>query len=181
MARIPFELKGKTAEFKGTLKRLVDTTGWVSADFHNHSTPSGDNTCGTDDRIINLAAEQIEFAPTTEHNRLYDWRPHIERLKLTEELNTVSGVELTGQGPHMNAFPFQPVLELALEQVGFASLAFDKDVFSLHHAFFGRNCLYALAFLTEPGHGMPGRLAHHAAFLNVRSKTRFLAAREFPQ
>jgi hypothetical protein len=97
-----------TVTFEGTLQRLVDTTGWVSADYHNHSTPSGDNTCGTADRIINLAAEQVEFAPTTEHNRLYDWRPHIERLGLSEEVQTVPGIELTGSGPHLNAFPFRP-------------------------------------------------------------------------
>lgn len=100
---------GTSVAFRGELKRLVDTPGWVSADYHNHSTPSGDNTCGTDDRIINLAAEQIEFAPTTEHNRLYDWRPHLERLGLTRELNTVSGLELTGSGPHFNSFPFKPL------------------------------------------------------------------------
>jgi hypothetical protein len=100
---------GDTFTFSGTLKRLVDTRGWVSADYHNHSTVSGDNTCGTDDRLINLAAEHIEFAPTTEHNRLYDWRPHLERLKLTAFLQTVPGLELTGSGTHFNAFPFTPV------------------------------------------------------------------------
>ncbi len=99
---------GQAAAFAGTLKRLVDTTGWVSADYHNHSTPSGDNTCGTDDRIINLAAEQVEFAPTTEHNRLYDWRPHIERLGLSAYVQTVPGIELTGTGAHLNSFPFKP-------------------------------------------------------------------------
>ncbi|MBM3832310.1 MAG: hypothetical protein FJ403_03335 [Verrucomicrobia bacterium] len=99
---------GETIAFKGSLKRLVNTRGWVSADYHNHSTPSGDNTCGTDDRIINLVAEHIEFAPATEHNRLYDWRPHIERLGLTNEIQTVSGIELTGSGPHFNSFPFKP-------------------------------------------------------------------------
>lgn len=100
---------GQTATVKGTLKRLVDTRGWVSADYHNHSTPSGDNTCGTDDRLINLAAEGVEFVPTTEHNRFYDWRPHIIRLGLTNHLQTVSGVELTGSGAHFNSFPFDPV------------------------------------------------------------------------
>ncbi|MEW6156945.1 MAG: CehA/McbA family metallohydrolase [Verrucomicrobiota bacterium] len=99
---------GKTISVQGTLKRLVDTRGWISADYHNHSTPSGDNTCGTDDRLINLAAEQVEFAPTTEHNRFYDWRPHIEQLGLTNELNTIPGIELTGPGAHFNSFPFAP-------------------------------------------------------------------------
>src|SRR5688572_26168915 len=98
----------ETIEFTGTLKRQVDTSGWVSADYHNHSTPSGDNVTGTDDRIINIAAEHIEFAPTTEHNRLYDWRPHIEKLGLTDYIQTVPGMELTGSGPHLNSFPFKP-------------------------------------------------------------------------
>ncbi|MEO7318662.1 MAG: CehA/McbA family metallohydrolase, partial [Chthoniobacteraceae bacterium] len=99
---------GQTFAFTATLKRLVDTAGWVSADYHNHSTPSGDNTCGTDDRLINLAAEHIEFAPTTEHNRLYDWRPHIDRLGLAPFIQTVPGLELTGSGAHFNSFPFKP-------------------------------------------------------------------------
>ena len=98
---------GAFAPVTGQLKRLVDTRGWVSTDFHNHSTPSGDNQCGTDDRIINLAAEHIEFAPTTEHNRLYDWTPHIKKLGLSEHLSTIVGLELTGggAGSHHNAFP----------------------------------------------------------------------------
>ena len=100
---------GKTVAVKGVLKRLVRSKGWVSADFHNHSTPSGDNTCGTDDRVINLAAEHIEFAPTTEHNRLYDWTPHIEKLGLTYEIKTVPGTEFTGRMAHMNMFPLKPV------------------------------------------------------------------------
>jgi hypothetical protein len=99
---------GQSITVKGSLKRLVDTRGWVSADYHNHSTPSGDNTCGTRDRLINLAAENIEFAPTTEHNRLFDWRPFIYELGLQSELQTVSGLELTGSAAHYNSFPFTP-------------------------------------------------------------------------
>ena len=95
----------QTVRVDAKLERLVNTAGWVSTDFHNHSTPSGDNYCGTDDRIANLAAEHIEFAPTTEHNRMYDWQPHIDRLGLTEEISTVTGIELTGAGPHLNSFP----------------------------------------------------------------------------
>lgn len=99
---------GQTHPVKATLKRLVQTPGWVAVDYHSHSTTSGDNTCGTDDRLINLAAEHIEFAPTTEHNRLYDWLPHLERLGLTPYLKTVPGMELTGSGAHFNSFPLQP-------------------------------------------------------------------------
>ena len=99
---------GRLTLLRESLNRIVDTSGWISTDFHNHSTPSGDNYCGTKDRVINLAAENIEFAPTTEHNRLYDWAPWIERLGLEEELATVPGIELTGKGAHLNAFPLKP-------------------------------------------------------------------------
>jgi hypothetical protein len=99
---------GATVPVEGVLQRQVDTTGYISADFHNHSTASGDNVCGTPDRIVNLAAEHIEFAPTTEHNRLYDWEPFIKKLGLSPFLSTVAGVELTGPSEHLNAFPFTP-------------------------------------------------------------------------
>ncbi|MEI6536068.1 MAG: CehA/McbA family metallohydrolase, partial [Verrucomicrobiaceae bacterium] len=100
--------QGNNAVIKAMLKRMVDTKGWISADFHNHSTPSGDNVCGTPDRIINIAAENIEFAPTTEHNRIYDWRPFIEELGLHDEIQTVTGMELTGSATHLNCFPLKP-------------------------------------------------------------------------
>ena len=99
---------GQELKFGGKMERTVNTTGWVSCDFHNHSTPSGDNTCGTDDRLINLVAEHIEFAPTTEHNRLYDWTPHINKLGIAGFVSTVPGMELTGRGAHFNMFPLEP-------------------------------------------------------------------------
>lgn len=72
--------QGAEVVVKGQLKRVVESTGWVTSDFHNHSTQSGDNICGTDDRLINIAAENLEWCPTTEHNRLYDWLPHMQRV-----------------------------------------------------------------------------------------------------
>ena len=100
--------EGKVSEIISTLKHSVSTPGWVSTDFHNHSTPSGDNVCGTADRLINLAAEHIEFAPTTEHNRIMDWAPIINSLGLKNEISTIPGMELTGSGAHLNAFPLTP-------------------------------------------------------------------------
>jgi hypothetical protein len=100
--------EAKEFVFEGTLKRLVDTKGWISADFHNHSTPSGDNVCDTDGRLIDIAAEHLEFTPTTEHNRFYDWEPTIKALGLESFIKTVKGIELTGSRQHVNAFPFEP-------------------------------------------------------------------------
>ena len=54
------------------------------------------------------------------------------------------------------------VFELALEEMGLATVAFDEDVFRLHHALFRRNCFYALIFLAEPSHknGGKGSIIH---------------------
>ena len=99
--------KSQIVDVKAELRRTVDTVGWVSTDYHAHSTPSGDNYCNTNDRLINFAAEHIEFAPTTEHNRIYDWESHIERLGLSSRIKTVIGIELTGSGQHFNSFPLR--------------------------------------------------------------------------
>ncbi len=99
---------GKTTELTVKLPRMVETPGWVSADFHSHSSPSGDNTGSQLGRVLNLAAEQVEFAPCTEHNRISTYEHHIEALGLKPYLATVSGMELTGQPlplNHQNVFP----------------------------------------------------------------------------
>lgn len=99
-----------TAELKAELPRVVDTPGWVSADFHSHSSPSGDNTGSQLGRVLNLAAENIEFGPCTEHNRVSTYDPHIASLGLQSYLASVSGMELTGQPlplNHQNVFPLE--------------------------------------------------------------------------
>jgi hypothetical protein len=90
------------------LVRVVDTSGWISSDFHSHSTPSGDNTSSQLGRVQNLLSEQIEFGPCTEHNRISSYAPHLERLRAGHLMATCSGMELTGSllpVNHQNAFP----------------------------------------------------------------------------
>lgn len=99
---------GQVTSLPVTLYRLIDTTGWVSADFHSHSTPSGDNTGSQLGRVLNLVCEHIEFAPCTEHNRVDTYQPHFDALKINPWISSVSGMELTGSPlplNHQNAFP----------------------------------------------------------------------------
>lgn len=101
---------GENTAFSAALKRSVNTQGWVSSDFHSHSSPSGDNTGSQRGRVLNLAAEHIEFAPCTEHNRISTYDGHIAELKLNSFIATVSGMELTGQPlllNHQNVFPLR--------------------------------------------------------------------------
>ncbi len=99
---------GQDALLAAVLKRTVDTTGWISADFHSHASPSGDNTSSQLGRVQNLLCEHVEFAPCTEHNRIDTYVPHLKKLGVTHLMATCTGMELTG-GPlpvnHQNAFP----------------------------------------------------------------------------
>lgn len=100
--------RGKETELSATLIRVVDTTGWVSSDFHSHSSPSGDNTSMQVGRVLNLLCENVEFCPCTEHNRISSYVPHLKELGVEHLMATCSGMELTGSlgtVNHQNAFP----------------------------------------------------------------------------
>ena len=104
---------GKTTEVAVKLAHVVETPGWVSADFHSHSSPSGDNTSSQLGRVLNLIGEHIEFAPCTEHNRISTYEHHLTELRAKAFMATVSGMELTGTPlplNHQNVFPliFKP-------------------------------------------------------------------------
>jgi hypothetical protein len=95
-------------ELQIELNHSVDTTGWISSDFHSHSSPSGDNTSSQEGRVLNLLAENIEFAPCTEHNRIDSYVPILESLRAGQWMATCTGIELTGSPlptNHQNAFP----------------------------------------------------------------------------
>lgn len=100
--------RGEETQIKASLVQTVDSSGWVSGEFHSHSTPSGDNTGSQRGRVLNLLAEHIEFAPCTEHNRIDSYQPHLDQLRASRWMATCTGMELTG-GPlpvnHQNAFP----------------------------------------------------------------------------
>jgi hypothetical protein len=99
---------GETTPIKATLQRVVETSGWISSDFHSHSSPSGDNVSSQRGRVLNLLCEHIEFAPCTEHNRVDSYVPHLKALGIEKRMGTCTGIELTGQPlplNHQNAFP----------------------------------------------------------------------------
>ena len=94
----------------GELKRVVDTTGWVSSELHSHSSPSGDNTSDQLGRVENLICEHLEFAPCTEHQRIESYDDQLQILGAGRFMATCTGMELTGSLlpiNHQNAFPLE--------------------------------------------------------------------------
>lgn len=100
--------RGQETPLRAVLVHSVQTPGWISADFHSHSSPSGDNTTSQLGRVLNLLCEHLEFAPCTEHNRVSSYSEHLKRLAAEHRMATCSGIELTGSVlpvNHQNAFP----------------------------------------------------------------------------
>ncbi len=100
---------GKTTLFSAVLTRQVDTSGWVSGDFHLHTlTHSGHGDANMNERIISLAGEGVEFAVATDHNHNTDYDPVIADLDLKAEIRAVVGNEVSTPIGHFNTFPLDP-------------------------------------------------------------------------
>jgi hypothetical protein len=92
------------------LARVVDTTGYVGCDFHQHTMLGADAPTGTRDRVIANVAEGVEVAVASEHNVVADFAPLVRELHLEKELVSIAGDELTTDASrhpwgHANVFP----------------------------------------------------------------------------
>jgi hypothetical protein len=99
---------GATASIDATLERVVDTSGWISADLHVHAVPSPDAPTLLDDRVRSLAASGVEVAAATDHNAVTDYGPTIRALGAQRWLASIVGDEVTTRGVelgHFNVFP----------------------------------------------------------------------------
>ena len=92
------------------LRRVVDTKGWLSCDFHQHTMLGVDAPTNTRDRVIGNVAEGVEVAVASEHNIIADLQPIVRELGLESRLVEISGDELTTDTSHRpwghaNVFP----------------------------------------------------------------------------
>ncbi len=93
--------EGKTTQLRVELERVIDTSGFISADFHLHL------QFAMQDGAIVSAAEGLELLTATDHNVLKDYAPFIQELGLGRYLHSVVGSEIDTQFGHFNSFPLQ--------------------------------------------------------------------------
>jgi hypothetical protein len=81
--------------------RVVDTSGYLACDFHQHTILGADAPTATRDRVVANAAEGVEVAVASEHNLVVSLEPLVRELGLERELVSLSGDELTSDAnPH---------------------------------------------------------------------------------
>jgi|GEM_PF-5826625 len=95
-----------THEVSAVLHRVVDDARYVSADFHQHTVNSPDSKTAIEDRALAYVAEGIEFFTSSDHDRVTDYAPYLEKLGLSRFLKTAIGIEVTPFAfGHFNAWP----------------------------------------------------------------------------
>lgn len=102
---------GEETRIDAKLERVVDTTGWLAADLHLHAAPSPDAPQSLAERVRALAASGVEVGVATDHNKVTDYRPEIERLGLQRHVASIVGDEVTTEDMafgHFNVFPLVP-------------------------------------------------------------------------
>jgi hypothetical protein len=105
------ELGGHRVSF--TLHRVVDTSGYVATDFHQHSMRSADAPVSVLDRVRSNVVEGVEIAVATEHNFVADFGPAVRELGLGKQVVAIPGDEITTDADknawgHANVFPLVP-------------------------------------------------------------------------
>jgi len=97
------------ATVEAVIARVIDTTGYMSADFHVHGVNSPDSMVDNASRALTFLAEGTDILVATDHDFYTDYSEDIRALKGEGLLATFVGVEMSPVDfGHFNAFPFVP-------------------------------------------------------------------------
>ncbi len=110
------KLTARGATVTAALNHVVDTHGWLSADFHVHAARSSDSRVPMHDRIFEFVADDVQMIVATDHNVISDYDPYIRELNAGRYITSAVGDELTTNGwGHFGAFPLPRDAERAGE------------------------------------------------------------------
>jgi hypothetical protein len=97
---------GETTTITADLLRAIDTTGWVSGDYHLHTEFSTDSMHAVDEALRLFAAEGLDLVTATDHDYINDYSARAEIAGVADHLLFVSGVEISNPGVgHVQSYP----------------------------------------------------------------------------
>lgn len=100
---------GGSAPLSATLKRSVDTSGWIAIDTHVHSAPSTDSSVLAERRYLDAAVTGVEVVVNTNHEVIEDLGAELEASGLGEWVAAITGQEVTASSPeHTTMYPVEP-------------------------------------------------------------------------
>ncbi|TFG97287.1 MAG: hypothetical protein E4H11_02150 [Myxococcales bacterium] len=97
---------GSTTVVNAQLARVLDTSGFVSSEFHVHGIRSADSRVSDAHRVQSYASEGVENVVMTDHHVHTNLQPAIQRAGLGHLLTATIGEEITSfDYGHFNAYP----------------------------------------------------------------------------
>jgi hypothetical protein len=97
---------GALTTVNAQIARVIDTSGFISADFHSHTIESPDSEVTHEERIISMIAEGVDYFPTADHEFRLDMAPVVASLGVGDLISVVVGNENTSPDyGHWNAWP----------------------------------------------------------------------------
>jgi hypothetical protein len=90
---------GQTVDVELRIDRAFETPGWISGDFHVHSTRSVDAQTSRELRRLGAAAEGLDLVAATDHDTIGVLGPDANGVRF------VSGMEMSMFYGHMNGYP----------------------------------------------------------------------------
>jgi hypothetical protein len=100
---------GGTQWITAQIDRVVDTSGYISADLHVHAVNSPDSPLPLLDRVLTFMGEGVEILVSTDHDFITDYRPIIREIGAERYITSYPGDELTTFDlGHFNGYPLRP-------------------------------------------------------------------------
>jgi hypothetical protein len=97
---------GNTTVVNAQIAQVLDTSGFISSDYHVHMLNSPDSRIANEFRVLSFAGEGIDNLVATDHDAITDLAPTIAALGMTTFLHTTIGEEITSfDYGHYNAYP----------------------------------------------------------------------------
>jgi len=97
---------GGTESIDLVINQAYETPGWITADFHSHASPSMDGKCTMEDRLMQVAAGDLQMLVATAHDVVPDFQSPLEAMGLQPWVRSMPATEVTTllRG-HFNIFP----------------------------------------------------------------------------
>ncbi|MCA9772239.1 MAG: carboxypeptidase regulatory-like domain-containing protein, partial [Myxococcales bacterium] len=97
---------GVTTTVNATVRRVVDTTGFVGSDFHQHATASFDAPASDLARVTTNVAEGLDFFVSSDHDFVADLSGSLAAIGATGKIGYAFSLEVTPSDyGHINPWP----------------------------------------------------------------------------
>ncbi len=97
---------GALTTVNAQIAQVIDTSGFISGDFHIHAINSPDGEVTNDERIISVLAEGVDLIAPSDHQFRTDFAPVIASLGVGSLVSVAPGSEnTTSDYGHFNAWP----------------------------------------------------------------------------